>query len=279
MTPLLFGLIALAAVLHATWNALLKGSTDPLRLAARALGVTTLVGTPIAVALWLRAGRPGLPLEGWELAGVSAAAELVYFNFLSAAYRRGELSVVYPIARGTAPIVAVAIGLLVLHEQLRGWEPVGVGFLVAGIWAVSRPANAGRALLPALATGVMIAVYSAIDRVGVRLGPPLLYGWVLWVFAALLLNAWVYGRGLRGSWAVPMWSEALAIGVPMTAAYLLVLIALSVAPLAVVSPVRESAIVLVTGWGIWRLRERQGTLLRLAGAGAIVLGIALLALT
>ncbi len=279
MTPLLFGLIAVAAVLHGTWNALLKGSTDPLRLAARALGVTTLVGTPVAGVVWLLAGRPGLPLEAWELAVASAAAELVYFNFLSAAYRRGELSVVYPIARGTAPIVAVAIGLLVLHEGLRGWEPVGVGCLVAGIWALSRPANAGRALAPALATGVMIAVYSAIDRVGVRLGPPLLYGWVLWVFAAVLLNAWVFARGYGGNGAAPEWPRALAVGVPMTAAYLLVLIALNVAPLAVVAPLRESAIVLVTGWGIWRLRERRRASLRLAGAGAIVLGIALLALT
>ena len=72
MTPLLFGLIAFAAVLHATWNALLKGSTDPLRLAARALGVTTLVGTPVAVAMWFNAGRPGLPPEAWELAALSA---------------------------------------------------------------------------------------------------------------------------------------------------------------------------------------------------------------
>lgn len=279
MTPLLFGLIALAAVLHATWNALLKGSTDPLRLAARALGVTTLVGTPVAVAMWFYAGRPGLPPEAWELAALSAAAELVYFNFLSAAYRRGELSTVYPIARGAAPVVAVAIGLLVLHEGLRGWELVGVGCLVAGIWAVSRPANAGRALVPALATGVMIAVYSAIDRVGVRLGPPLLYGWVLWVFSAALLNTWVLVRGSGRDWAAPTWPRALAVGAPMTAAYLLVLIALNVAPLAVVSPVRESAIVLVTGWGIWRLRERQGASVRLAGAAAIVLGIALLALT
>jgi len=279
MTPLLFGLIGLAAVLHATWNALLKGSADPLRLAARALGVTTLVGVPPAVVIWVAAGRPGLPLEAWELAALSAVVELVYFNFLSAAYRRGELSAVYPIARGTAPVVAVAIGLAVLHEGLRGWELVGVACLVAGIWAVSRPANVGRALLPALATGVMIAVYSAIDRVGVRLGPPLLYGWVLWVFAAILLNAWVFGRGFRGGWEAPKWSQALAVGVPMTAAYLLVLLALNVAPLSVVSPVRESAIVLVTGWGIWRLRERRGWSLRLAGAAAIVLGIALLALT
>ena len=105
---MLFGLIGLAAVLHATWNALLKGSADPLRLAARALGVTTLVGVPPAVVIWVAAGRPGLPLEAWELAALSAVVELVYFNFLSAAYRRGELSAVYPIARGTAPVVAVA---------------------------------------------------------------------------------------------------------------------------------------------------------------------------
>ena len=278
MSWVVLGLVAAAALMHAAWNALLKGSEDPLRLSAQSLTAITVVATPVAAVVWLAAGRPGLPAAAWGLAAASAVAELLYFILLSTAYREGELSFVYPLARGTAPVLAVAIGITILGERLRLLELVGVAFLLAGIWAVRRPSAAGKALLPALGTGVMIAIYSALDRVGVRLGPPLLYGWVLWIMTAAMLWGWVAFRGRPVSFREGAAGPALLVGALMTGAYLAVLVAFSVAPLTVVSPLRESAIVLVTAWGIWRLRERQGAWLRLGGAGLIVAGIALLAL-
>jgi drug/metabolite transporter (DMT)-like permease len=278
VAPAVLGLILVAAVLHATWNALLKGSEDPLGFAARAVSSSALLITPLVGISWLAAGRPGLPLVGWVLCVISGALEVAYFIFLSAAYRRGELSVVYPIARGTAPVLAVAIGLIVLRERVSLGQLVGVGCLLSGIWAIRRPVGAGRALLPALATGVAIALYSAIDRVGVRLGPPWLYLWGLWVIAAaglLLITAW---RKRRGQGVGPEWPHAIAVGLLMTVAFLLVLIAYRLAPLVVVAPMRESAIVLVALWGVFRLREREGAALKLAGAGVIVAGATLVAL-
>ena len=159
-------LVLLAAVFHAAWNALLKASENPLSLATRALTWGTVVSLPPVAVAWLLTGRPGLPWAGWLLALASAFLELIYFIALSVAYRRGELSVVYPIARGTAPLLAVLVGLLLLGERLHAIALLGVVALLGGIWAIRRPAAAGSALWPALLTGVMIAAYTLSPRCG-----------------------------------------------------------------------------------------------------------------
>jgi drug/metabolite transporter (DMT)-like permease len=270
-------LVLLAAVLHAAWNAILKASENPLALAARAMTLGTIASLPPVAVAWLVNGRPGLPVTGWSIVIGSAVLELAYFITLSAAYQRGELSVVYPIARGTAPLLAVLVGLTLLGERLHLGAVAGIVLLLAGIWALRRPANAGSALGPALMTGVLIAAYSSLDRIGVRLGPAWLYAWLLWFFAAIFLSAFTTVRRIPGSRLSNEPVLSLAVGILMTAAYFLILFALSVAPLAIIAPLRESAVVLVTAWGIWRLGERRGAWIRFAGAMAIVAGIALLA--
>src|SRR5207237_9136614 len=205
--------------------------------------------------------------------------ELLYFITLSTAYRRGELSVVYPIARGTAPLLAVLVGLTLLGERLHVAAVFGIACLVVGIWVVRRPAGAGSALGPALLTGVLIAAYTSLDRIGVRLGPPWLYGWLLWLFAAIFLLVFTRTRRVTERRLTDELGTSLAVGVLMTGAYFMILFALSIAPLAIVAPLRESAIVLVTAWGIWRLGERRGAWIRIAGAAAIVGGIALVTVT
>jgi drug/metabolite transporter (DMT)-like permease len=269
-------LVLLAAVFHATWNALLKASENPLALATRALTWGTALSLPPVAVAWLASGRPGLPVAGWLIALASAFLELIYFITLSTAYRRGELSVVYPIARGTAPLLAVLVGVILLGERLHTPAILGVIALLGGIWVVRRPSSAGSALWPALLTGVMIAAYTSLDRVGVRLGSPWIYGWLLWLFGAILLVAFTTVRRVPGSRLTDEPKLSVAVAVLMTAAYFMILFALSVAPLAIIAPLRESAIVLVTAWGIWRLGERRGAWLRIAGAAAIVVGIALL---
>ena len=271
-------LVLLAAVCHVTWNALLKASDNPLSLAARAMSLGTLVALPPVAALWLAQGRPGLPLAGWLLALASAGLELGYFITLSIAYQRGELSVVYPIARGTAPLLAVVVGLVLLGERVHLVAFAGILFLLVGMWAVRRPSSAGSALGPALLTGIVIAAYTSLDRIGVRLGPPWLYGWLLWFFGAIFLVTFTRLRRAAEKRLTDQFRVSLAVGVLMTSAYFMILFALSIAPLAIVAPLRESAIVLVTAWGIWRLGERRGAWVRMAGAFAIVGGIALLTL-
>src|SRR5947209_4391451 len=116
MNPLALVLVLAAAVLHATWNILLKTSGDPLRVAGRAMTASAVLTAPLALAAWLLLGRPGF--GAWPLAALSAVLETAYLIFLSAAYRRGDLSLVYPLARGTAPLLAVLAGLLILHERV-----------------------------------------------------------------------------------------------------------------------------------------------------------------
>jgi drug/metabolite transporter (DMT)-like permease len=225
---------------------------------------------------------------------LSASLELVYLWLLATAYRRGELSVVYPIARGSAPLLAVVAGLVLLHEQLTAVQLAGVGLLLLGILVVTIPQTSGRAIVPALLTGVAIASYTAIDRVGVRLSTPWLYGWVLVILiaAGLSVSMWVAARlgasshaHLDQSSAPPALGRAKArlakttlIGVLMWGGYFLVLWALSLAPLSVVAPVRETAVVGVAVWGVWRLRESRGAALKLSGAVATLVGVSLLAI-
>jgi uncharacterized membrane protein len=276
VTPVVVLLILAAAGLHAGWNVLLKTSGDPLPTSTRSVASSALVVTPICLVAWYLTGHPALPAPGWAVLAVSACAEGLYFVFLSRAYLAGDLSVVYPVARGTGPLIAVSAGLLLLREHLTAIELVGVFALLAGIWAVRRP-RMNAAVVPALITGVFIGVYTTLDRIGINLGAPWLYAGLLWGLMAVFLVLWTRGRPLGRSHDENWWTSVL-IGVMMALAYGLALVALTLAPVAIVAPLRESAIVLVTAWGVWRLKEREGVALRIAGAVAIVVGIVLLAL-
>jgi len=259
----------------------------------RATIAAALVITPPTAVAWLLIGRPGFSpaAAGWCL--LSAALELVYLWLLATAYRRGELSVVYPIARGSAPLLAVGAGLGLLNEKLSAVQLAGVVLLLLGILAVTIPQTSGRATVPALLTGVAIASYTAIDRVAVQLTTPWLYGWLLVTLLAVgvTVSAWLAAKMGTGTAASrqavldPSTAQgqlsrgrATLIGILMWGGYFLVLWALSLAPLSVVAPVRETAVVGVAVWGVWKLRERNGAAMKLGGAAATLVGVSLLAL-
>lgn len=299
MDPAIIALVALSAVMHVAWNVRLKTSGDPLRAATVGMLAGTLAIVPIGAVAWWVAGRPTLPLDGVALGILSGTVEGVYFILLSAAYRQGDLSIVYPIARGTAPLLAVAFGVGILGERLGVEGSVGVVALVAGFLLLQRPwrvlrarrtvagSGPGRAVDPsiayALATGVTIATYSAIDRVGTRLIEPLTYAAILWVMTTVVLVAWMRLRARRPIFdAGPAEVRRSAVGGWLTlGAYLCILVALSVAPLSGVAPLRESATVFAAAWGSVRLGEAsdRGELGRRVGASAlIVVGALLLAI-
>jgi drug/metabolite transporter (DMT)-like permease len=276
------GLSLAAAGLHGIWNVLVKVSGDPIATFQRATLVGSAVMTPPTIIAWFLTGRPSLSPAAAGFAALSAVLELAYLWLLSTAYTRGELSVVYPIARGSAPLLAVAFGFGVLGERLAGVQLAGVIVLLAGILAVTLPQTSGRATLPALLTGVAIAGYTSVDRLGVRLAEPWLYGWLLVTLLAIgtAVSTTIVAR-LHVAPRKPVqvsWRKSAVIGVFMWGGYLLVLLALSIAPLAVVAPVRETAVVAVAVWGVWQLRERRAAGLKLAGAGATLVGVTLLAI-
>lgn len=296
MPPLAVALVLVAAVFHAGWNVLLKTSGDPLRTAVRLQAIGAAVLVPVGFIAWLAYGSPALDPAGVGLALVSGVIEAAYFVFLSAAYGRGDLSLVYPLARGSAPLLSILVGLGFLGEHLSGPAIVGVACLLTGIMLVARPWRAIRvagrhdrgAIGFALLTGAMIAAYSTVDRIGVRLMEPWLYGSLLAVFATTTLTAVVVLGRRAGIIATrpaathptPLWRDGLA-GVVSLSAYLLVLFAYALAPLAAVAPLRESGIVLAAAWGALRLGETVGRRqagARIAAAALVVLGALLLAI-
>jgi uncharacterized membrane protein len=288
--PFVIALVAISAILHVAWNVRLKTAGDPLRAATVGMLAASVGIVPVGIAAWLVAGRPSLPAEGIALGIGSGIIEAGYFVLLSAAYRRGDLSVVYPIARGTAPLLAVAFGVAVLGERLGVGGTIGVVALLAGFLLLQQPWTALRgrrgfdpAIAFALATGVTIAAYSAVDRVGTRLIDPLPYAAILWVTATAALVVWlrvvVKGHALEGGREQV---RRAAIGGWLTlGAYLLILWALSVAPLSGVAPLRESAAVFAAAWGAVRLGEaanRVDTIRRIGASALIVGGAVLLAI-
>jgi uncharacterized membrane protein len=287
VNPFIVALVAVSAVLHVAWNVRLKTAGDPLRAATVGMLAATVGIVPAGLVAWWVRGPAPLPAEGVALGVVSGVVEAGYFVLLSAAYRRGDLSVVYPLARGTAPLLAVAVGVGLLGERLGVAGSIGVGALVVGFLVLQQPWRVirGRGALDpsigfALATGVTIATYSAIDRVGTRLIDPVPYAAILWVTTSIALVLWVRfvaggdvfagGRDEVRRAAVGGW---LTLG-----AYVLILVALSVAPLSGVAPLRESATVFAAAWVSVRMGEAvgRGETARRIGASVMIVGGALL---
>src|SRR5438552_5273845 len=207
-----------AAAFHGTWNVLVKVSGDPIHTFRRVTLTTAATATIALLPAWWLLGRPALDPAAAGLCFLSSILETAYLWLLSTAYRRGELSAVYPIARGSAPLLSVLVGLTILDERLTSPQLVGVALLLVGILAVTVSQTTGRATVPALLTGVAIAAYTSIDRVGVRLSVPWLYGWLLFTLMALELPLTLWIASLlnlyRPSPAAlePGWRQSILIG-------------------------------------------------------------------
>jgi uncharacterized membrane protein len=284
-----------SAVLHATWNILLKTAGDPLRTATVGMIAAFCVLVPGVAVGVLVLGQPTVPASAYAIGIASGLAEVAYFVFLAAAYRRGDLSVVNPLARGSAPLLIVIVGVVVLGEQLSTGAAIGVALLLIGLLTVQRPwrllreaqtghrAAAGFALL----TGFTIATYTSLDRVGSQQAPPWFYAAILWGVAAagLGLIDLVRPRIADGAFAAAAGSldvpRAVVGGLLTLGAYLLVLFALSRAPVSIVGPLREAAVLITSAYGVLVLHEavtRRETVTRLSGAGLVLAGAAVLAI-
>jgi drug/metabolite transporter (DMT)-like permease len=241
---------------------LLHGAED--RLAAAA------VGTVVGAALLLPATIAVPPVKVWPLAVASGAAEATYFALLAAAYRRGELSFTYPVARGVAPFLITLGGAAVLGESLTAARIGGSLALGVGLGIIAQAGIAkgrGAALTFAALTGVTIAVYSVIDADAVRSANALGYlGLVTSVEAVIMLGV------VRLDWGRLKASAraGAGIGVGSLVAYLLVLLAYQRAPASPVATLRELSILL----GLLMARDRPGWRVW-AGGALCVLGAAL----
>jgi drug/metabolite transporter (DMT)-like permease len=281
-------LVLVSSFFHVAWNSLVKTSGDPLATSTRAVGLGVVAVTPVAVFAWLATGRPALTPEGWVIAFASGIVSAAYFVPLSAAYRRGALSSVYPVARGTGALLGVIVGVVILGERLDPVGYVGVALLLGGTLTAALATASRATVAPALLAGCAVAGYSALDRVGVRTGPAWLYAWALWSVCALGLIAWrallARRRVSRGDPRPAAASPAdlrrsLVAGLLIIGTYMLILLAFQIAPLAGVAPLREATTILAAAWGVVVLGERERAGVRLAAAAAVGVGAILLAVS
>ena len=276
MSTGVFLAVLAAALLHATWNALVKGGGDK----AVAMCAVVLGHAPFALAALSFAATP-LPAS-WPYVAASIALHLGYQLFLLMSYRIGDLTQVYPIARGTAPLLVAAFSVLVLGVALAPLELAGVVVIGAGIISLSLVRRHDglrnpRAAATAAVTGVFIAAYSLVDGMGARAAGTAVgfYGWVAVGNAAamLVLVGLARPRLVR---ALPQAAGVAVVGGGASfAAYALVVWAFTQAPIALVTALRETSIVFALLIGVVFLKERLdlarvvSTMLTIGGAALL----------
>jgi drug/metabolite transporter (DMT)-like permease len=277
-----------AAVLHATWNFLAKRSAEAGAPFVWLVDVgAAVLWTPVAVVA-IAVGSPTFGWAGVWLAVGSAALHVGYFLFLQLGYRLGDLSTVYPLARGVGPLLATIGGIVILGERPGPLGVLGAVLVAGGVLVLARSgARSATATGQAsgvgagLLTGLFIAGYTLWDAHAVADVDisPLLYGWATAIGETAILSpvAITGWPAVREAWR-SYHREVVAVSLLAPLAYLLVLIALTEAPVSAVAPTRELSIVIGVVLG-GRLLKEADAVLRLAAAAAVVAGVVFLAVS
>lgn len=277
MSGPVFAAVLLAALLHACWNALVKSGSDK----HLAMAAVTLGHVPVAIAVLAVSPMPAPESLPWLAA--SMMLHMGYQLFLISAYRIGDLTQVYPIARGSAPLIVAGVSVGFLGVHLARLELLGIVIIAAGLFSIALVRQRDglrnhRAALLALVTGCFIAAYSLVDGIGARVAGTALgfFGWAAIGNAVLfaLLTAWMK-PGLLSRIPREAPGTCLLGGLASFTAYALVVWAFTQAPIALVSALRETSIVFALLIGTVVLRERLdlakvvSTLITLFGAALL----------
>jgi drug/metabolite transporter (DMT)-like permease len=269
-------LLLLAAFLHASWNAILRGGSDRL-WSITMMGVIG-GGAAVVAAVW----APPPQLASWPYIALSAVLQAAYSLFLVRAYRDGHLAHVYPIARGSAPLLITVSAWLIAGERLPPASLIGIGLVSGGVLllAMGRDRPDARSAAAALATGAFIASYMVTDGIGVRRsGAPISYA--LWQAAAQGLAILATYLALRRSWPAGLRGRSGAAtfvaAILGALGYGIALWAMSTSAMAQVSALRETSILFAAILGALLLREPI-SLRRIAGGATIAAGAICLSL-
>jgi drug/metabolite transporter (DMT)-like permease len=285
MTALALALVLAAAFVHASWNYFLKRSGGGTVFVWLFATLSALIYAPLAaLVIWWQQ-----PEFGWVHYGLmfaSAALHTAYYLLLDRGYRSGDLSVVYPLARGTGPLITILCAVLLLEERPTAVAVTGALLIGGGAIALTgdprklRQSGNLHAVGFALLTGCMIASYTLVDKVAVAawLIPPLVQDWAANLGRVLLMTP--LALKLRGDIG-PTWrrakKEIVAVALLCPLSYILVLTAMVFTPVSYVAPAREVSILVAALMGTQLLAEGDAAR-RLAAAAAMVAGIACLAL-
>ncbi len=284
MSTLALLLVLCAAVIHAGWNFLLKRSGGGTVFVWWFATLSAVIYAPIAVGiLWYV--KPALGWQHIGLISASAALHTAYYMLLDRGYRSGDLSLVYPLARGSAPLITVLCAVVLLDETptalaVGGTVLIGFGalMLTGGMGSLRRSGSlpaAGYALL----TGCMIASYTLVDKVavGLFLIPPLIQDWASNVGRALLMTpmAMRHRHDLLPTWR-RCYKAIIAVAILCPLSYILVLSAMVFTPVSYIAPAREISILVAALMGTQLLAEGHAAQ-RIAAATAMVVGVVCLA--
>lgn len=273
-----FALAVGSAFVHALWNLLLARARDSEAATAVALVVGALTFAPVAVLTW------DIEAAALPYLASSAALEVAYFALLAGAYERGELSLIYPVARGSAPVLVAIFSVVLLGTALHALTVLGVLLVAAGVLLVRgvSPLHPGdrRHVGMALAVGSTIAAYTLFDKAGLRHAKPFTYLELVVLPAAIAYPLWIARRKGRAALRAEAGRSSVVAGVAMFGAFGLALAAIRLAPQAFVPGVqalRETSVVIAVAAGALFLGERVGPA-RAAGALVVVGGVVALAL-
>ncbi len=283
MTLVALGLVLIAAFLHATWNLLAKRAGGGGSLVWLYGTISAVLLTPPGLAA-IVIRRGGIGSMGLVCAFASAILHVAYFLILQRGYQIGDLSVVYPIARGTAPVLTTVAAVALLGERPSLPALCGAILVALGVFILAKPdqgtaVDGRRVVAFGLVTGVLIACYTICDKLAVaNYGvPPLIQQWGTSLGIAIFLApVTIRSRPeVRDLWNTK-WREILAIGVLVPAAYILVLTAMTISPVSYVAPAREISILFATMMGTHLLSENRSG--RQIAAVIMVIGVIALAL-
>lgn len=278
MDPFVFGAVLFAAACHAGWNAVIKFGLDPFTTTALIAISAGMVAVPVLPFV-------GLPIpEAWPWVIASVILHLAYYIGLTEAYRTGDMGQVYPIARGTAPLMTAAVSTGFLGERLGivGW--LGIGVLAAGIFLLSMRGGRDlahmdrRAVGFALFTAVTICAYSVVDGVGARTaGDPHAYSAMLFVLDGAMMVVFALARKGPGVAAEMLryWKPGFIGGTLSLAAYWIAIWAMTVAPIALVAALRETSVLFGAAIAVIFLGEPLRAA-RIVAAVLIVCGLTLI---
>ena len=266
MSTELFVFVLLSAVLHATWNFVARQNAGNLIVFWWSLWVSGLVLLPFVASVAVSLGTTGfvaMMADGWLYVVATGIIHAFYFLLLARAYEHGEISLVYPIARGSGIGLTGFLGWLLLDESLSPFGVAGIALICIGILsmgvAILRYArDARRGFVSALGVGATIVSYSIVDKAGVGIVHPVVYIFGMFMLSAVLVTPLVAvrGRGRLCRKLAETWRAATLIGVGSTAAYLMILFAMTVGQVGYIVALREFAVVLGAVLGIVFLKER-----------------------
>ncbi len=278
----LFVFVLLSAVLHATWNFVARQNAGDLTVFWWSLWISGLVLLPFVAGVAVSRGTAGflsMLADGGLYVVATGIIHSFYFLLLARAYQHGEISLVYPIARGSGIGLTGFLGWLLLDESLTPFGVSGIaliciGILSMGVSIVGRARDARRGFVSALGVGATIVSYSLVDKVGVSIVHPVVYIFGMFMLSAALVTPLVAVRDRGRLWRklAETWRAATLIGVGSTAAYLMILFAMTVGQVGYIVALREFAVVLGAVLGFVFLKERV-TLMKVCAVLLIVTGL------